>query len=36
LHAQRLEFELQRVPMAFEAPPECWFNEFLGDAVAIS
>jgi 23S rRNA pseudouridine1911/1915/1917 synthase len=35
LHAQRLEFQLQNVPMAFEAPAEIWFSEFLGqEAIA--
>jgi 23S rRNA pseudouridine1911/1915/1917 synthase len=30
LHAQRLEFSLQNQPLAFEAPAEEWFLEFLG------
>jgi 23S rRNA pseudouridine1911/1915/1917 synthase len=37
LHAQRLEFQLQKVPMAFVAPPESWFTDFLGqDPMAAS
>jgi 23S rRNA pseudouridine1911/1915/1917 synthase len=30
LHAQGLEFPLQKTSMTFEAPPETWFTEFLG------
>jgi 23S rRNA pseudouridine1911/1915/1917 synthase len=30
LHAQRLEFSLNRAPLAFEAAPENWFTDFLG------
>lgn len=29
LHAQRIEFPLQKMQMTFEAPPENWFTDFL-------
>jgi 23S rRNA pseudouridine1911/1915/1917 synthase len=29
LHAQRLQFTLDRQTLTFEAPPEAWFTEFL-------
>jgi 23S rRNA pseudouridine1911/1915/1917 synthase len=34
LHAQRLEFPLDKTTLTFEAPPEPWFLDFLHEPIA--